>query len=130
MGVPHIFVGTRDERNVLESTRLVPTDEYAPGHPAWLTTAQANAHAALHALRNACASHVARNAASMPGDDIIWRATLRHGEIQTFHVVDKKEASQWRAHAPRCRRVGLLPADHIAQLRVSAAWAKTLGGRE
>lgn len=113
MDVPEIFVGYRSGNFTLTRTQSFATDHFAPD-TRWLLQAQRNAHDALQALRQLCASYRFRSEADR--HDAIWRATVRHGAVQQFRILDDKEVAQLRRKS-RGPRVGLLPADHIAQIR-------------
>lgn len=125
MGVPEIVVGYRNDNNMLTRTQTIQTDHIATGRSDWLSAGCKSVHAVIHALRDLCSAH-AFSVGEDP-NDAVWRATVRHGQVKTFRILTKKEVDKLRCgtHTGNKEpRLGLLPADHVNQIRARAAWAK------
>lgn len=121
MGVPEIVIGYRNDNKTLTRTRTFQTDYFAAGHPDWLVTGCKSAHAAIHTLRHLCLAHLFD--VGQDRNDAIWRATVRHGQVNTFRLLTKNEVGQLRSGV-KGPRLGLLPLDHVNQLRAREAWLK------
>lgn len=127
LDIPEIVVGYRDKHFTLRSTETFPTDHFAPD-ASWLQQAYNHASSTFHILRDLCGAYPFPSEgidADHARDHAIWKATVDHGQVKEFTLLDERAKrvlmAQLETRAPVGERMGVLPARLVAQLRAAAA---------